>query len=71
MEIKTKADIGDEIFFMSNNTVNTVEVEGIIISVKNISQMYYKKTKIIYIIGTLELDENQVFLTKQDLLDSL
>lgn len=74
MDIKTKANIGDTTYFLADNKVVTAVVKHIAIEVteqttqfgpKENTTIYYKTNtdNIIY--------EKDIFLTKQDLLDSL
>ena len=80
MEIKTKLDLGDAIYFMSKNKVTC----GKIISIKTISELdeslahlLGSKTHIIYLADVLgedkyiEVNEKFAFETKEKLLESL
>lgn len=74
MKIETKANIGDEIFFMHENKVTSSTVIDILINVieqKNLYS-YTTVTKIIYTTKQLpKILEECAFLSKQELLDSL
>lgn len=84
MEIKTKLDLGDAIYFMSKNKVAC----GKVISIKTISELtepstnsLESKTHIIYLVDVfedhkyigikLEINEEFAFETKEKLLESL
>ena len=84
MEIKTKLDLGDAVYFMSNNKV----ASGKIISIKIISKLAHpatnsieSKTHIVYFADTIEdhkyiernveVHEKFAFGTKKELLESL
>ena len=84
MEIKTKLNLGDAVYFMSKNKVTC----GKAMSIKTISELtgpstnlLERKTHIIYLadiledhkyIGIkLEIDEEFAFGTKKELLESL
>ena len=84
MEIKTKLDLGDAIYFMSKNKVTC----GKVMSIKTISELTHpstnllgSKTHIIYFVDVLEnhgyseikleINEEFAFGTKEKLLESL
>ena len=84
MEIKTKLDLGNAIYFMSKNKV----AYGKIISIKTINELTHlstnsleRKTHIIYLVDILEdhkyigikleINEEFAFGTKEKLLESL
>ena len=84
MEIKTKLDLGDAIYFMSKNKI----ARGKIVSIKTISELdeslahlLGSKTHIIYLADVLEdrkyigikleINEKFAFDTKEKLLESL
>ena len=80
MEIKTKLNLGDAIYFMSKNKVTC----GKIISIKTINELINpttnsleSKTHIIYLADILkedkyiEINEEFAFETKEKLLESL
>ena len=80
MEIKTKLDLGDAVYFMSKNKVTC----GKIISIKTINELIdpttnslESKTHIIYLADILkedkyiEVNEEFAFETKEKLLESL
>ncbi len=84
MEIKTKLDLGDAVYFMSKNKVTS----GKVMSIKTISELTHpstnllgSKTHIIYLIDVLEnhgysgikleINEEFAFGTKKELLESL
>ena len=84
MEIKTKLDLGDAIYFMSKNKI----ARGKIVSIKTISELdeslahlLGSKTHIIYLADVLEdrkyigikleINEEFAFGTKKELLESL
>ena len=80
MEIKTKLDLGDAVYFMSKNKVTC----GKVMSIKTISELtepltnsLESKTHIIYLVDLLgedkyiEVNEKFAFETKEKLLESL
>ena len=80
MEIKTKLDLGDAVYFMSKNKVTC----GRVISIKTISELTHpstnslgSKTHTIYFADVLgedkyiEVNEKFAFGTKEKLLESL
>ena len=84
MEIKTKLDLGDALYFMRKNKVTC----GKIVSIKTISELTHpstnllgSKTHIIYFVDVLEnhgysgikleINEEFAFGTKEKLLESL
>ena len=80
MEIKTKLDLGDAVYFMSKNKVTC----GKVMSIKTISELtepltnsLESKTHIIYFADVLkedkyiEVNEEFAFETKEKLLESL
>ena len=84
MEIKTKLDLGDAVYFMSKNKVTC----GKVMSIKTISELTNpstnllgSKTHIIYLVDVLEnhgysgikleINEEFAFGTKEKLLESL
>ena len=84
MEIKTKLDLGDAVYFMSKNKVTC----GKVMSIKTISELTNQstnllgsKTHIIYLVDVLEnhgysgikleINEEFAFGTKEKLLESL
>ena len=84
MEIKTKLNLGDAIYFMSKNKVTC----GKVMSIKTISELVdpttnslESKTHIIYLVDVLEdhkyivikleINEEFAFETKEKLLESL
>lgn len=74
MNINTKASIGDTIFFMVNNRVTFEEVKHIKIDICKKQHLYEEKTNITIIYSTnndSKIHEKEVFLSKQELLDSL
>ena len=80
MEIKTKLDLGDAVYFMSKNKI----ARGKIVSIKTISELdeslahsLESKTHTIYLADVLgedkyiEVNEKFAFETKEKLLESL
>ena len=69
MDVSTKYDIGDEVFFMSNNMVARQTVTGVAISIANAGD----EAKITYHLhyGDTRVEENKLFKTKKELLESL
>lgn len=66
MKVKTKYDIGDRVWCISNNKVQNIEVTGFNITVTS------EGTEIIYTLHyDLKYDESKVFDTKEELLKSL
>lgn len=74
MEITTKANIGDEIFFVSDNKVQTAEIKHIRIDIKETEEQFGTSTTMTAIYRTDKgniLYPNEFFKTKQELLDIL
>lgn len=74
MNITTKANIGDTIFFMECNKVTSEEVKHIKIEISNKQHLYTEKTSIstlYYTNNESQIYEKDVFLSKQNLLDNL
>lgn len=74
MQINTIANIRDEIFFLSENKVKTSTVRYIKIDITQETTQFNTKDTILLIYHTSDgssLSEQNVFLTKQALLDSL
>ena len=67
MEVQTKFNINDTVWVVVDNKVTQRRITGIEISVENPS-----KPEIIYAtIGDIKYPEQDVFKTKQELIDSL
>ena len=74
MEITTKANIGDEIFFLADNKVKISTIRHIKIEVTDIITNFGTEDHIVILYHTSDksiIYEHNVFLTKQELLDSL
>ena len=74
MDISTKANIGDTVFFMSGNKVTTGQVKYIRIEIREVPiPLGFKNqvTIVNHISNNYRILEQDVFLTKQELLDSL
>jgi len=76
MEIKTKFDIDQEIFYMEKNKVKTADINKINIETKN--NHYFKVANTItyrarnqWECSSKEFRESNIYWTKQELLDSL
>ena len=76
MEIKTKYDIGQSVFYMNNNQVNESVINQIFVEVRH--RIGYKRNFIIdmsvsyYLVNSNRLyKERELFLTKEELLKSL
>lgn len=76
MKIETKYNIGDKVFFLNHNKVEQSMIQSIEIILTNVFDTKGTKlfTRISYILcpefsGTYY--ENRLFLTKEDLLNSL
>ena len=70
MEIKTKFDVLDGVYFIEKNTVNKARIKAIY------TEVYTKphniiKTDILYKFGWTSKPEEKVFKTKESLLKSL
>lgn len=66
MTVKSKFEIGDNVWFVSNNKVHQLEITGV--------EMYValEGTKVKYnLYDNTELEESKVFATKEELLESL
>ena len=79
MKIETKADTGDNVWFMDNNRVIDAHVKSIEIT-KTINYDWSDIIKVKYTVEYkrdrmsrmyMVFSEDQIFKTKQDLLDSL
>ena len=72
MKIETKFDIGDTAYMLENNKVRTDEVRGITIVVDTAAH-YMSRVTTVYTLGLdgRRFDDNKLFKTKQELLDSL
>lgn len=67
MEVKTKFDIGDIVFLISNNKVSSQKVTGLAIDVED------GKVEVSYSLTFSEskIDESKLFKTKEELINSL
>lgn len=67
MEVKTKFDIGDIVFLISNNKVSSQKVTGLAIDVED------GKVEVSYSLTFSEskVDESKLFKTKEELINSL
>lgn len=67
MDIQTKYDIGDRVWYISSNKATDSDITGV-----NITVGEFEKTDIKYILHYDELlPENKLFETKEKLLKSL
>lgn len=65
-EVNTKYSTGDEVYYISNNSVSKQKVRGVTISVTA------TETEINYYLNNdQERPENKLFKTKKELLDTL
>lgn len=65
MKIETKFEVGQKVYHLKNNKVNVLEIDKIRIEI-NLS------VKIIYICQIdYEVKENEIFASKEDLLNTL
>ena len=74
MKIETKANIGDEIFFMHENKVTSSTVIDISINIIGQKNLYKYTTITTIVYNTkrlLKILEENAFLSKQELLESL
>ena len=74
MKIETKANIGDEVFFMHENKVTSDTVIDISINVIEQKNLYNYTTVTTIVYNTkrlLKILEENAFLSKQELLESL
>lgn len=73
MTINTKANIGDTVYFLYQNKVETAVVRHIKINVAEEQTQFIvgEKVFIDYSINGFSKAEEDIFLTKQELLDSL
>ena len=74
MRLETKAEIGSEIFFLENNRVTTATIKHIQINIKEEPTQFGTKFIITTTYNTDRTDkllEQDIFLSKQSLLDSL
>ncbi len=67
MEVKTKFNIGDIVFLISNNKVSSQKVTGLAIDVED------GKVEVSYSLTFSEskVDESKLFKTKEELINSL
>ena len=65
MDIKTKHNIGDNVWVISENKIEELPVEEIYVTISK------HGTTIEYVIRELEIEEDSVFKTKQQLIKSL
>lgn len=75
MEIKTKYNIGDRVYFMHNNKVDSMRINGIRIRVKSSPNSIHREliTTIVYLIGGSEsmYFKKYLFSSKEELISSL
>lgn len=74
MNITTKADIGDYVYFLANNKIITTIVRCIRIEVAEQTSQFGPRENIAIYYDTNKsnkIHEKDIFLTKQELLDSL
>ena len=74
MNITTKADIGDYVYFLANNKIITTIVRCIRIEVAEQTSQFESEENIAIYYDTNKsnkIHETNIFLTKQELLDSL
>ena len=76
MDIKTKYDLGQSVFYMNNNQVNESVINQIFVEVRH--RIGYKRNFIIdmsvsyfLVNSNLLYKERELFLTKEELLKSL
>ena len=71
MDIKTKYDIGQSVFYMDNNKVKTDKIDQIHIDARYNAEDI--KVRISYSLFTTTkfYDDKELFLTKEELLKSL
>ena len=67
MEVKTKFNVGDMVWYIYNNKVSHLDVTAVSISVYSDSDPIIKYT----LHYDYELDESKLFTTKEELLKSL
>jgi len=66
MKVTTKFNIGDVVWYVSDNKVNKLDVTGVVIDVDDTG------TKIEYYLHyDIKLTEEELFKTKEELLESL
>ena len=74
MDIKTKADIGDYVYFLANNKIITTIVRCIRIEVAEQTSQFGPRENIAIYYDTNKsnkVHEKDIFITKQELLDIL
>ena len=72
MEIKTEYDIGDTVFFLYDNKIQSGLIYGIIITTRIENPANIGITYTVYVVGgEIKLAENKVFKTKEALIESL
>lgn len=70
MTIKTKFNINESVFFISHNKIQCAIIKGISVYINSLNKQYIKYN----IVNSEEgifIDEEKIFITKQDLLKSL
>ena len=65
MTIPTKAEIGDKVYFLKNNKINSGTIDSIYLTLKK------DKKTIEYFVGAAALEENDIFVLSSDLIDDL
>lgn len=80
MKIETKFDVGQEVYFMHDNKVQTAKITEVNITIFELNAQYCTtKSTCLYKLsfrasersGSIVKDESELFATKEDLLKSL
>lgn len=76
MEIKTKYNIGDEVYFIHNNKVNNSRIKSIEVTcISNYDALYPTEPKVVItyhvMINNTRYCEYDLFKTKEELINSL
>lgn len=74
MKIETKFNITDKVFLISNNKIVQYHIVGIRVTIEYIGVQLQDKTTTLYYLSDRTLNpvsENQLYLTKEELIKSL
>lgn len=69
--IKTKFDIGQEVYWMKNNRINKGVIDGIQVYDVNFSADGLSKYMVLYTIGDYAITANEVYTSKEEILADL
>ena len=69
--IKTKLDLGQEVYWMKNNRINKGVIDGIQVYDVNFSADGLSKYMVLYTIGDYAITANEVYTSKEEILADL